>query len=272
LDQQLELLMLWSGLSMYAFAGAWAIGVLLLFREVSRLLLPMMLLGFLLHTLAIAVRWVEFGYGPFVTIFEILSSNIWSFVLIWLICFNRLPKIRKALITVCPIFFMMMGWLLLANPGKTFFPSTYYTIWLYIHVGLGKIFLGAVLIAVSLALTVLLRILALGRWAFKSLPSDVSLSELAYRFLAVGLVFDTLMLISGGIWAQDAWGRYWSWDSLEVWALVTWIVLALTLHARFALELSPRRSALLIIIVFSVAFLTFFGIPFISQSAHQGII
>ncbi|QSX37716.1 cytochrome c biogenesis protein CcsA [Shewanella sedimentimangrovi] len=272
MDQQLELLLLWSGLGLYALAGSWGLAVLLLFRRISALLFPTMIAGFLFHTAAITVRWVEFGYGPFVTIFEILSSNIWSFVLIWLLCFYRFTRVRQALLMACPVFFMMMGWLLLTNPGKTFFPSTYYTVWLYIHVGFGKVFLGAVLMAVSLSLTVLLRLLARGRWAFQALPADEALSELAFRFLAVGLVFDTLMLISGAIWAQDAWGRYWSWDSLEVWALISWICMALTLHARFALELTPRKSALLVIAVFSVAFLTFFGIPFISQSAHKGII
>lgn len=272
MDQQLELLLLWIGLALYALAGSWALCILLLFRRVSRLLFPLMLLGFAFQTAAITVRWIEFGYGPFVTIFEILSSNIWSFILIWLICFHFLAKVRTALITVCPIFFMMMGWLLLANPGKTFFPSTYYTVWLYIHVGFGKIFLGSVLISIALALSVLLRTFSIGRWVFQGLPNDVSLSELAFRFMAVGLVFDTLMLISGAIWAQDAWGRYWGWDSLEVWALVSWILLALTLHTRFALDLTPRKSAVLVILVFSVAFLTFFGVPFVSQSAHQGII
>lgn len=272
MDQELELLLLWSGLALYALACTWAITILIIRGETSKFVLPIMFLGFSLHTTAIIVRWINFGYGPFVTMFEILSSNIWSFVLIWLICYYKLKKVRKALVTICPIFFMMMGWLLLSNPGKTFFPSTYYTVWLYIHVGFGKIFLGSVLIAVAMATTQLLRLTGIGRWMFKSIPNDNALSELSFRFLALALVFDTLMLISGAIWAQDAWGRYWNWDSLEVWSLISWILLALVLHTRLALELSNKIGAILIIAVFCVAFVTFFGLPFISQTAHKGII
>lgn len=270
--QQTELLLLWSGLFFYVFAGCWAISILIIHRQVSHLLYPSMLIGFIIHTLAIAYRWKMFGYGPFVTMFEILSSNIWSFVLVWLVTFWRLPSIRKALIMACPVFFMMMGWLLLSNPGQTHFPSSYYTIWLYIHVGFGKVYMGAVLIAVAFSLSILIRGFSNGRWFFHGMPNNDSLSELSFRFLALALVFDSLMLISGAIWAQDAWGRYWAWDPLETSSLVSWLLLAFVIHSRTALELSNKAASWLIILVFCVAFVTFFGLPFISFSPHKGMI
>ena len=85
-------------------------------------------------------------------------------------------------------------------------------------------------------------------------------------------VFETLMLIVGAVWAQDAWGRYWGWDPLESWAFVTWLALAATLHARLAFRLSPRAHALWLGGVFVIAFLTFFGVPFLSETPHKGAI
>jgi ABC-type transport system involved in cytochrome c biogenesis permease subunit len=166
----------------------------------------------------------------------------------------------------------MMGWLLTTNPAEGHFPPTYRTIWLYVHVGLGKVFLGAVLVAVGLSAVVLLRAVGLGTRTLARLPADERLDDLSFRFVALGLIFETLMLVSGAIWAQDAWGRFWSWDPLETWALLTWLLLAFTIHLRLTAKTSPRVGATLIVTVFALAFLTFFGIPFISTSPHKGAV
>jgi len=81
-----------------------------------------------------------------------------------------------------------------------------------------------------------------------------------------------LMLVAGAVWAQDAWGRYWAWDPLETWAFVTWLTLAGFLHARASLKLAPAAGAAMIMAVFVVAFLTFFGVPFVSMAPHKGAI
>ena len=78
--------------------------------------------------------------------------------------------------------------------------------------------------------------------------------------------------LGGAIWAQDAWGRYWAWDPLETWAFLTWLLVALSLHLRVTIRMSPNAYAYLVFAVFVVAFLTFFGVPFISQTPHQGAV
>ena len=105
-----------------------------------------------------------------------------------------------------------------------------------------------------------------------SLPGDERLHDLNYRFMALGLVFETLMLITGAIWAQQAWGRYWGWDPLETWSLITWLTLAFALHLRFAMKATPRTGAIMVVLVFVLAFFTFLGVPFISTAAHQGAV
>ena len=268
----IELQLLWTALVLYVVAGSAAIFSVVWRRRPERLVLTLMAAGLSLHTASIATRWERLGHGPYVTMFEILSSNIWSLMLAFAIAFWRLPAIRGSAAVVMPILFIMMGWIMMADPGDGSLPSSYHTVWLFIHIGFGKVFLGATLVAVGLAGVILSRRTALGlRW-FERLPEDVRLDDLAYRCMAIGFIFESLMLVAGAIWAQDAWGRYWAWDPLETWAFLTWLVLGIALHARVTYKLSPRTGAMLVVGVFIVAFLTFFGVPFISTTPHKGAV
>ena len=262
---------LWLALIAYLVAGVTAIFALIFKRSPQRTVLALMLLGLCLHALAIGLRWERLGHGPFITMYEILSSNIWSLTFIFTLGYWRLRPVRPIAAVVMPVLFMMMGWLLLTSPGEGYLPATYDSIWLYIHILLGKVFLGAVLIAVGLALVILLRFIGVGG-RFSAMPGNKSLDELAYRFMAIALIFDTLMIASGAIWAQDAWGRYWSWSTLETWALLTWLFLGFAIHMRLTLQPSPAISSSLVILVFVMGFLTFFGLPFYSTAPHKGIV
>ena len=267
-----ELLFLWAALALYVFSGSIAIVSTVVWRKVPVIIPYLTSLGFAIHTIALALRWYRLEHGPFVTMFEILSSNIWSFTLIWLLIFWKIKLIRIPLVIAQPILFMMMGWILLAPPQESLYPATYHTLWLYVHVGFSKVFLALFYIAVALSMLILLRKLKSARRWFKQLPANENLAELAFRFVAVGLIFDTLMLIAGAIWAQDAWGRYWAWDSLETWSFISWLLVVLLLHARVTWKIKPEVSSIMVIIVFIVAFITFFGVPFISMTPHRGVV
>lgn len=269
---ELELRVLWGGVIAYVLAGTVAVFGVVLGKRPERSVLALLLVGLALHGSSIGVRWARLEHGPFITMFEILSSNVWSLLLVFSLAYWRIRAIRPTAAVVMPIMFIMMGWLMVTNPGEGHFPPTYHTPWLYIHVSLGKVFLGAVLVAVGMAVVVLLRAGGFGRDALARLPADDRLDDLAYRFMALGLIFETLMLVAGAIWAQDAWGRYWAWDPLETWSFITWLTLAFALHLRFTVKTSPRAGAVMILSVFTLAFLTFFGVPFISTSPHKGAI
>jgi cytochrome c-type biogenesis protein CcsB len=266
-----ELKLLWIALVIYVVTGCIAIFSVALDKRADRTVLGLLVAALMLHTVAIGLRWERLGHGPYVTMFEILSSNIWSLSLVFAIAYWRMPKVRPIAAVVMPILFMMMGWMMLMDRTPGPLPATYHTIWLFIHIGFSKVFLGAVLVAVGLAAVVLLREAGRGQ-RFARLPESSRLDELAYRWMALGLVFNTLMLISGAIWAQDAWGRYWAWDPLETWAFITWLSLAIAMHARFTLKLTPRTGAVIVIAVFVSAFFTFFGIPFVNDVPHKGAV
>lgn len=270
---QLELTLLWAGLAAYVLSGSLAIGGLILGRRPERLVLGLLSAGLALHAAAIGLRWARLGHGPFITLFEILLSNVWSLLFVFALASWRLPVIRPTAAVVMPVMYLLMGWLMVTNPGEGHYPATYHTPWLYVHVGLGKVFLGAVLVAVGLAGVILLcRAGAPLRARFAMLPGEARLDDLAYRFLALGFVFESLMLLAGAIWAQDAWGRYWAWDPLETWSFLTWLLLGFALHLRVTLRIPPPAGAALVLGVFVLAFLTFFGVPFVSTAPHQGAV
>jgi ABC-type transport system involved in cytochrome c biogenesis permease subunit len=268
----LEMAALWAGVVCYVISGVTAIGGLVLGKKPERTVLAFMLSGLLLHAAAIGLRWERLGHGPYVTFFEILSSNLWSLLCIFTVAYWKVPRIRLTAALVMPIFFVLMGWMILLDKSQGPLPATYHTVWLFIHVGFSKLFLGPVLIAVGIALVIVMRHFGVALERLSRLPESVRLDDLAYRFMAMAFIFETLMLITGAIWAQDAWGRYWAWDPLETWAFLTWLMLAFALHARAAFRLRPVVGGALIIAVFIMAFLTFFGAPFISELPHQGAV
>lgn len=221
--------------------------------------------------ISIGIRWAESGNGPFVTMYEVLISNLFSLGLIFILAYKWLPFTRSSSLLVLPLLSLIGLWAATSNPATLVLPATYDTALLWIHVGVGKIFLGLCLVAFGLAGVLLMQYMT-ELSLFQTLPAIEKRNELAWKFMAVAFVFHSLMLIAGAVWAQDAWGRFWAWDSLETWAFTTWLVLGLSLHARVTWKLADWIGWLMIISVFILALLTFFGVPFSSLGPHKGII
>ena len=241
-------------------------------RRWQRLAGTAMVAALALHTLSLALRWQAHGHGPFTTMHEILSSNLWSLALVLAVAAAALREVRGAMLAAAPVLAVLALWMLLADASPGHLPATYATPLLYLHTLVGKLFLGLLLVAVALGAVPGLRRAGWGARLFARAAPDRRLDELAYRFAAAAFVFETLMLIVGAVWAQDAWGRYWAWDPLESWAFVTWVALAAALHARATLRPAPARFGLWLAAVFVIAFLTFFGVPFISTAPHKGAV
>lgn len=238
----------------------------------QRLVGTVLAAALLLHTAALALRWSAHGHGPFTTMHEILSSSLWSLALVFALAWWTVAELRGALPIVLPVWAVFAAWLLLADARAGHLPPTYATPLLYLHAVVGKLYLGLLLVAVVLGLVPVLRRTAWGARRFAALAGERRLDELAHRFAAFALVADSLMLIIGAVWAQDAWGRYWAWDPLESWAFASCLALVAALHARATLRPPPARFGAWLAIVFVLAFLTFFGVPFLSTAPHKGAI
>jgi len=231
-----------------------------------RFIIPVILLGLSSHTLSLVLSWVRLGHGPFINLYEILSSNLWSLMLCLVLFLLLLRQYRQMSRYLVPLLAMLMIWLLLTTPQDTYLPPTYNTIWLYFHVFSGKIFLGLLMLATGLTIHELVQSRAGNRPV-----SSAAVESLSYRFLAFAFCFESLMLLFGAIWAQDAWGRFWAWDPLETWAFLTWLSVIFVLHWRLNYDRQSLYTAL-VVGCFVLAFLTFFGVPFIPTAPHKGMI
>ncbi len=251
--------------TLYSLLGVWGV----LHHEYERHAL--LLLGFVtaLLAVAIALRWIRIGHGPFVTMFEILLSNVFSIGLVYLVAALWVPAVRHGIATVYCILLVLAAWALAAPTTETPLPPTYHNAWLWAHVTVGKLFLGVCVAAVGLATILLLRLRHSNWWCRED--NVVAADRAVWRLMMLAFVFHSLMLIAGAAWAQDAWGRYWAWDPLETWSLLTWCALAITLHLRVTFSRLPQAAGWSLVIgVFGLAFLTFFGVPFVSVAPHKG--
>ncbi len=239
-------------------------------RSYERPVLWLIAAGVALLAMALAERWIRIGHGPFVNLFELLMSQLFSLGLVFIYAYWRYPMIRPSAIVALPLMWILGIWVLLLEPVATPYPPTYFNNWLWAHVGFGKMFLGFCLVGTGLAGVLLLRE-RVPSW-FRQLPPNEVVDNIAWRFMLLAFIFHSLMLVAGAVWAQDAWGRYWSWDALETSSFLTWLALGGAIHARLTYKLPLRAGAIFIVIVFIVAFLTYFGTPFYSEAAHKGVI
>lgn len=152
-------------------------------------------------------------------------------------------------------------------------PPSLQSAWLVIHVFVAS--LGTGFFALGAALSVV-QLLQARREAGKAvslrfldtLPSAEKLENMAYRMIVVGFVFWTFTLIAGAIWANRAWGRYWGWDTKEVWTFIIWTIFAGYIHARATRGWRGSRSAWLAIIGFSAVVFNFTIVNLFFKGLH----
>jgi len=218
-----------------------------------------------LLTAAVAGRWLRESQGPFLTLYDVLLSNLFSLTLVYLVAAWLLPALRASSVIVTGFMGLLGAWALTVPAEAVPLPATFDNPWLWLHVGAGKLFLGLNLAAAATALWLLAR-------RDSAAQSGSETDAAVWLTLSLAFVCHSFMLIAGAIWAHSAWGRYWAWDSLETWTFITWLCIALLLHARVTFRRMPVTygwSA--VVAIFGLAVLTFLGVPFLSIAPHKGV-
>ena len=95
-----------------------------------------------------------------------------------------------------------------------------------------------------------------------------SIDNLSYRTISFGFPMLTIGIIAGAVWANEAWGSYWSWDPKETWALITWLVFASYLHARITKSWQGRKPAIIASFGFIVVWICYLGVNFLGKGLH----
>ena len=101
------------------------------------------------------------------------------------------------------------------------------------------------------------------------IPPREKLDAISYRSVCLGLLFLTFTILSGAIWAEQAWGSYWSWDPKETWSLITWIIYAIYLHLRLGRGWRGKSAAIFAVVGFVAVLFTYVGVNTLLPGVHS---
>ena len=231
-----------------------------------------LLIGVIIHIAGFALRYASAGYIPVTNLFESLSFFALTIAGIFL-----LVEIRYNLRTlgsfVAPLAFAFSVFAAFLPGEVAGLAPALNSYWLPVHVLL--LFIGDAVFAVAFGAGImyLLQEKQVKRKKmgaiFRRLPSLDVLDEVNYRCLTVGFPMLTMGIITGSIWAEYAWGSYWSWDPKETWSLITWLLYAALLHGRLTVGWRGRKAAILAIVGFGAILFTFLGVNLLLPGLHS---
>lgn len=219
-----------------------------------------------IHSAALLARWIGSGHGPYLTRYELLSAYAWAAMVTWLIWSARDHRLRPVGAVVTPAVMLLLGLGLYTGPEVRMLPPTFTGIWLVLHVSFYLMAFSTGL--VSFATSTLIIVRQLGRpvsWA----PESDDIDGLAYRSAGLAFSFWGVGLLTGAIWAYYSWGRFWAWDPVETWSLITWLALGLYLHLRRFYRWEGPRAAWLMVVCFGLALLSLFGTSLFTATVHS---
>jgi cytochrome c-type biogenesis protein CcsB len=238
----------------------------------GRLAFWVALIGVASNTTGIIMRWVEsyrlgIGHAPLSNMYESLVFFSWTIVIIYLVIER---KYKNAIIGAfaTPLAFLTMAYASMSpNVSDRIQPliPALKSNWLIAHVI--TCFLGYAGFAIAFGISFM--------YLFKQrdvegksnllahFPKPRVLDELTHQMVMFGFLFLSIGIITGAVWANSAWGSYWSWDPKETWSLITWFVYATLLHARMMRGWYGKRIAYLSIIGFMAVIFTYFGVNYL---------
>jgi cytochrome c-type biogenesis protein CcsB len=231
----------------------------------------LLLVGFIVQLAGLAIRSVNARFMPVTNMYESLNFFSAAIVLVYILTEKRTG--RSLGVFVLPVVFLLMAFTSLPSTNKEIMPliPALQSQWLVWHVVFS--FVGEACFAVAFGASVMyiLRTGAKeGSFISKVFPSPELTDQISYRAISFGFpVFTLGALIFGAVWAKYAWGSYWSWDPKETWALITWLVYALYLHARIQRGWKGRGAAVLSIIGFLATMFTLFGVNYLLSGLHS---
>ncbi len=290
-----EVIFHWAALLLYIFSTVFFVDHVVSKRQKGlKAGLWLALIGFIAHSIALGVRWYAVGHGPYLQKTESFSSIVWVVMFMFLVFSYKVPKLKSIGFVILPCCFIMMllglvynQWFadyvgqalehgridvergLYSTEGMIKPPPTFHGIWFITHITSTIVAMGAILIALSTAVLYLFKKKKTGVEFYEKLPSLDVIDNYSYKFAGFGFISWTIMVVTGAIWAEQSWGRYWGWDPIETWSLITWLFLGIYLHLRrfFKWEGVKASWFMIVCVIFSV--LTLFVIPFLTKTIHS---
>jgi len=224
-------------------------------KTTARFALPALMLAWISLTTSLISRAISTGHVPFTDMYEFSASFSWGILLAVLLCWWRF---RSDIISAAGalVAFALLVFAFSQPAQHTPLAPILNQPWLLpAHVSCAIIAYGMFALGFASAVLFLVR----QRYTAAFLPKPEMLDRIGFESVLTGFFFLTAVLILGSIWANIAWGSYWSWDPKETAALVTWLIYAGYLFTRFVLKWRDSRSAWFLVIGFLAVLVTFFG-------------
>jgi cytochrome c-type biogenesis protein CcsB len=221
----------------------------------------------------IVIRGIAAGRVPWADLYEFALTGTAIMVGVFIfIQFYRDVKFLGAYITAIVVLLMGLASVNFYVPVGPLNPALQ-SVWLVIHVFVATLGTGFFAVGGGLSIAQLLQARREAGGLTRvpllaTLPSSEALENIAYRVIVVGFAFWTFTLIAGAIWAYHAWGRYWGWDTKEVWTFIIWVTFAGYIHARATRGWRGARSAWLAIIGFVAVLFNFTVVNLFFQGLH----
>ena len=244
------------------------------------------------------IRWVDNKYFPLSNLYESLIFLTWGLTLVHLIIEkqNKSKLIGAINIPIC-LFIIAFTSFSLPSEMKKAAPlvPALRSNWLMMHVSIMMISYALLIIGSLLSILILIIYkskIKISNNKNENYKMQIStninnsmnhnstlysnrmsilqiIDNLSYRIIGLGFPLLTIGIIAGAVWANDAWGSYWSWDPKETWALITWLIFAAYLHSRFSKSWAGEKPAILASIGFLVVWICYLGVNFLGKGLHS---
>jgi cytochrome c-type biogenesis protein CcsB len=249
----------------------------------------------------LAARWITAGYFPLSNLYESLFFLAWGVTAVHLIA-EQMSQSNLVGVATAPVAMGITAFAALSLPdemqGSAPLVPALKSNWLMMHVSVMMISYATLMVGAVLAIAFLVvtagqnvelrgNSLGIGGYRLSTLgspavtysesaplsPQRLSLAQaldnVSYRIIGLGFPLLTIGIIAGGVWANEAWGSYWSWDPKETWALITWLFFAAYLHSRITKGWQGRRPAILAATGFVVIWICYLGVNILGKGLHS---
>ncbi|WP_144720643.1 c-type cytochrome biogenesis protein CcsB [Agrococcus jejuensis] len=226
-------------------------------RNLAKVGFALTVLAWVLHVAGTVMRGIAAGRVPWANMYEFALTSI--AIIVGIFVFAQLWRDLRFL----GVYITGLATVFLGVATVNFYvsptplPPALQSYWLVIHVFVAALGTGFFALGSGLSILQLIRSRASGLAYVDRLPGASALEDLSYRVSVMGFIFWTFTLIAGAVWAEHAWGRYWGWDTKEVWTFVIWVVYAGYIHARATRGWRGTRSAWLQLIGFAAILFNF---------------
>jgi cytochrome c-type biogenesis protein CcsB len=212
-------------------------------------------LAFAFVSASLIFRTIATGHGPFANMYEFSVAFAWGVLGVYLYFEHRYHQRVLGLVALPVALAMLLYATTIPSTADPLVPALQNNLLLTVHVAVAIVAYGTFTVAFAAAVLHLVQP-AEGR---RGLPKPELLDEISYKAVIIGFPFLTLTIVLGAVWADVAWGSYWSWDPKETASLVTWLIYGAYLHARVVRGWRGNRAAWLLVLGFGATLFTYFG-------------